>query len=82
MTITYSEYVFVALGIQLAKCTRHIVICGLSGSTIFFYNYLTNSTIFGGGGGGGRFVMNADCNYKIINFVKYCIFQCYIVRYF
>jgi len=26
---------FVALGIQHAKCMRHIVICGLSGSTVF-----------------------------------------------
>ena len=30
---------------------RHIVICGLSGSTIFFPHYLINGTIFGGEGG-------------------------------
>ena len=28
---------------------RHIVICGLRGSTVFFPHYLTNGTIFGGG---------------------------------
>jgi len=32
--ITYSERVSVALGIQHAMLMRHIVICGLSGSTI------------------------------------------------
>jgi len=35
--ITYSECVFLALGIQHAMRMRHIVICGLSGSTIFFH---------------------------------------------
>jgi hypothetical protein len=32
--------VFVALGIQDAMRIRSIVICGLSGSTIFFSHYL------------------------------------------
>ena len=36
-TIKYSESVFVAFGIQHAIRMRHIVICGLSGSTISFH---------------------------------------------
>ena len=35
--ITYSECVFVALVIQHAMCMRHIVMCGLPGSTLFIY---------------------------------------------
>jgi hypothetical protein len=37
ISITYSECVFVALSIQHAKRMRHIVICGLSGSTKFIH---------------------------------------------
>jgi hypothetical protein len=38
---TYSENVFVALGIQHAMCMRHFDICGLPGFTIFFpHSYL------------------------------------------
>ena len=36
-SITYSEYVSVALGIQYAMHLHHVVICGLSGCTIFFH---------------------------------------------
>jgi len=37
ISITYSECVFVALGIQHALRMRPIVVCGLSGSTVFFH---------------------------------------------
>jgi len=37
ISITYSEYVFVALAIQHVMRMRHIVICGLSGSTKLFH---------------------------------------------
>jgi len=37
ISITYSDSVFVALGIQHAVRMRNIVICGLSGATIFFH---------------------------------------------
>jgi len=35
--ITYSECVFVGLGMQHAKNMRHIVICGLLSYTVFFH---------------------------------------------
>ena len=44
--ITYCGCLFVGLGIQHAMRMRHIVFCGLSGSTIFFSHYLTNDIIF------------------------------------
>ena len=46
ITITYSKRVFVALVIQRAKVVRHIVVCALSGFSIFFSLYLINDTIF------------------------------------
>jgi hypothetical protein len=35
--ITYSECVFVTLGIQHAMCAHHTVTCGLAGCTEFFH---------------------------------------------
>jgi hypothetical protein len=50
ISVTYSVCVCVcvciALGIQHAMHTRRIVICGLSGSAIFFPLYFINGTIF------------------------------------
>jgi hypothetical protein len=46
--ITYSGYVYVAVGIKHAMRMRHIIICGLPRShNIFFPHYLTNGKIFG-----------------------------------
>jgi len=46
MSITYPEYVSVALGVRRAILMRHIVIYGLPCSTMFFPHYLINGTIF------------------------------------
>jgi hypothetical protein len=37
VSITYSECVFVAFGIQHAMRMCHIFICGLTGYTVFFH---------------------------------------------
>jgi hypothetical protein len=44
--VTYSECVSVALVIQHAMRVRYIVVCGLSGCTVFFPHYLIIDTIF------------------------------------
>ena len=50
MSITYSEFVFVALFIQHAVRMLSIVIRGLLRLYIIFPCYFTNGTIFEGGG--------------------------------
>jgi hypothetical protein len=37
ISITYSECVFVALGIQTAMRVRHILVCFMSDSAVFFH---------------------------------------------
>ena len=44
--IYYPECAPAALVIQNGKGKRHIVICGLSGSTVHFTDYLVNVTMF------------------------------------
>jgi hypothetical protein len=46
VNITYSECVFVTLGIQHAMRMRHIVICGLSDSTIEFFHIISQTARF------------------------------------
>ena len=47
ISVTYSEFMFVAFGIQHSLRMRIFVICGLSGSTLFFHIVSYNGTIFG-----------------------------------
>jgi hypothetical protein len=47
ISITYCEYVLVALGTQLEMRILHIVICGLLGSTLLFH-IIPQTTMFQG----------------------------------
>jgi len=55
ISIIYSECGSVVLVIQNTKRKHHIVICGLSGSTIFFHIISLNSTMC------GKILMNSKC---------------------
>jgi len=45
ISITYSECVFLAIGIQHEMCMNRIFVRGLSGSTIFFH-FISQMTRF------------------------------------
>jgi len=46
INVTYSESVFVILFMQCEMHMRHFIVCGFSGSKVFFPHYLINGTIF------------------------------------
>jgi hypothetical protein len=46
ISIIHSQFVFVALVIQHAMRMRHIIICGLSASTIFFFHISSQTERF------------------------------------
>jgi hypothetical protein len=44
ISATHSECLFVVLGIQRAMRMRHVAICGMSGSVVFFYILINDTT--------------------------------------
>jgi hypothetical protein len=65
ISVIYSEYVFVALGIQHAIRMRHIVICGQAPLYSIFPYYLLNDTIFE-----KKITEHNVCFYCLYNFVR------------
>jgi hypothetical protein len=47
ISITYSQFMFLALVIENAKRMSRIASCVQSGCTLFFPHYLINGTVFG-----------------------------------
>ena len=61
-SVTYSECMSVALGIQYVMRMLHIVVCGLFGSTILLFLHLISQTVrFSGGGRGGGIIEHKMC---------------------
>jgi hypothetical protein len=60
ITVTYSECVFVALGIQHAMCMRHIVICGLPDCKKCLH-IISQTARLGRGGGWGKVIEHKMC---------------------
>ena len=63
ISMTNSERVFVALGIQHAMCMRHIVIWGLRGSTKFFPHFISSKAHFSEGWGGK--LLSIKCVFRL-----------------
>jgi hypothetical protein len=77
--ITYYECVFVALGVQYAMRMRHIEICGLPGSKLFFHILsLIKCTIFV-----NKVIKDGARPAQFQNFVLfYVLFACKCVLYY